>query len=75
LFSAGSAAFTAILTFSVYGDTTSAAESVESAAAAVTPLQRLCDLSAVQVSVVQSALQERNASCVYNVSLDAVLGM
>ena len=33
------------------------------------------DLSAVQVSVVQSALQERNASCVYNVSLDAVLGM
>ena len=35
----------------------------------------VCELSATQVSMVQSVLQERNASCAYNMTVDAVLGM
>ena len=35
----------------------------------------VCELSAMQVSVVQSVLQERNVSCSYNISLDEILGM
>ena len=34
-----------------------------------------CTLSAAQVGMVQSMLQERDASCVYNMTVDAVLGM
>ena len=34
-----------------------------------------CRLSAAQVGMVQSMLQERDASCVYNMTVDAVLGM
>ena len=33
------------------------------------------ELSAAQVGMVQSALQERNASCSFNMTIDAVLGM
>ena len=62
---AGSAAFTAILAYSAYAVNTS---SVETGSAQ-------CHLSATQVAMVQSVLQERNASCVYNMTIDAVLGM
>ena len=34
-----------------------------------------CELSAAQVGVVQSVLQERNASCSFNMTVDAVLAM
>ena len=64
LYAAGSAAFTALLAYSAYAP---------SAAASAGGAQ--CELSAAQVGVVQSALQERNASCSYNMTVDAVLGM
>ena len=35
----------------------------------------VCELSAAQVSMVQSVLQERNASCSFNMTVDAVLAM
>ena len=35
----------------------------------------VCELSATQVSMVQSVLQERNASCSFNMTVDAVLAM
>ena len=35
----------------------------------------VCELSATQISMVQSVLQERNASCSYNMTVDAVLAM
>ena len=35
----------------------------------------VCELSATQVSMVQSVLQERNASCSFNMTLDAILAM
>ena len=35
----------------------------------------VCELSAAQVGMVQSVLQERNVSCSYNISLDEILGM
>ena len=35
----------------------------------------VCELSAVQVSVVQSVLQGHNASCSFNMTVDAVLAM
>ena len=34
-----------------------------------------CELSGAQVGVVQSVLQERNASCSYNMTVDEILGM
>ena len=34
-----------------------------------------CELSGTQVGVVQSVLQERNASCSYNMTVDEILGM
>ena len=35
----------------------------------------VCELSAAQVSMVQSVLQERNASCSFNMTVDEILGM
>ena len=35
----------------------------------------VCELSAAQVSMVQSVLQERNASCSFNMTIDEILGM
>ena len=35
----------------------------------------VCELSVQQVRVVQSVLQERNASCSFNMTVDAVLAM
>ena len=35
----------------------------------------VCELSATQVSVVQSLLQQRNASCSFNITVDAILAM
>ena len=34
-----------------------------------------CGLSAAQVGTVQSVMQERNASCSYNMTVDEILGM
>ena len=34
-----------------------------------------CDLSAAQVGTVQGMLQERNASCSYNMTVDEILAM
>ena len=35
----------------------------------------VCELSATQVSMVQSVLQKRNASCSFNMTIDEILGM
>ena len=64
----GSAAFTAVLAsrleHSAYAPNARAVTSVAQ-----------CELSVAQVGTVQDMLQERNASCVYNMTLEAILDM
>ena len=63
-YATSSAAFTALLAYSAYAPT---------AAAAAGSVQ--CGLTAAQVGTVQGMMQERNASCSYNMTVDEILGM
>ena len=66
LYAAGSAAFTAVLAYTAYAPGAGTGAGAGDAQ---------CGLSAAQVDMVQSVLQERNVSCSYNMTVDEVLGM
>ena len=57
------AAFTAILAYSAYGSASSAVATGQ------------CELSSVEVSMVQSVMQQRNVSCSYNMTLESILNV
>ena len=54
--------FTAVLAYSAYGSDSSAAATAGQ-----------CELSSVEVSMLQSVMQQRNVSCSYNMTLDSIL--
>ena len=64
LYAGGSAAGTALLAYSAYAPGAGAAAG-----------NAQCGLSAAQVGTVQGMMQERNASCSYNMTVDEILGM
>ena len=57
------ASFTAVLAVSSFGSGSSAENTGQ------------CELSSVEVSMVQSVMQQRNASCSYNMTLESILAV